>query len=120
MKKLLTNNIQLAAAIVTLLVFIGIGPINVFEEGNREINSTFIQKLNIALNSYKGNTIKVMAIHGDNEAYDFAKEIAIELRSKGYYIESLGSLISDKPVSNFQYQINDDNTLEIIIGKKET
>jgi hypothetical protein len=120
MKEFLTNKIQLTAAIVTLLVFIGIGPINVFEEGDREIDSSFIQKLNVALNSYDGDTIRVMAIHGDNEAFNFAKEVAIELQNNGYSIESLDTLISARPVSSFQYQINENNTLEIIIGKKET
>lgn len=111
------ENIAWIAAVLGVLTFIGIGPFNLFGSEQREINSEFITELNSVLSSYKGDQIKVLAIHGDQEAFNYAKEIAQKLHESGYQITSLDSLITPRPFSGHKFEVKKD-ILNISIGSK--
>jgi len=111
------ENIAWIAAVLGILTFIGIGPFNLFGSDQREIDSGFITELNSVLSSYEGDQIKVLAIHGDNEAFNYAKEIAQKLHESGFQIISLDSLITPRPFSGHKFEVKRD-VLNISIGSK--
>lgn len=82
----------------------------------RVLNSEVQNQLQQILSDRKGQTIKIVSVMGDGEAFNFATQIKNYLVNQGYIVSGIDQAIYTQPVMG---QVFNPEKLEFIIGTKQ-
>jgi len=84
----------------------------------RHVDEKFIDQLNQYLPKDKEKTIKIEAVLGDQETFQFATEIKDYLESRGWKIEGVDLSVFRKPIFGINITPETDGSITITVGSK--
>jgi len=93
------------------------GTVN-FGPQERKLTQGLIAQLETLLKDHKTNKIDIVAVLGDQEAYQFATQIYKYLKSQGYLTDGVSQAVFSEPVLGQNIEFGTD-VVKIIIGGRK-